>query len=152
MPNACPKHSKILTFAFILTFFLHTLAVAGEKDKEFLDRFRGVMLGLMYGDAFGAPFEGSKGTKISRQYSDLRDMDRFYPGTHMGIRELGERIGMYTDDTNTALALGEALLRTDGAVDANHVARALVDFADHQPQRGYPDSAIGLKAMATGHS
>ncbi len=60
----------------------------------------------------------------------------------MGLRQAGSRFGMYTDDTNAALALADALVAENGAVDAAAVARNYARFfLEHKPERGLPDSA-----------
>lgn len=48
---------------------------------------------------------------------------------------------MYTDDTNSLLALAAALVAGHGVVDAENIAKSYSEFFDHLPKRGYPDSA-----------
>jgi ADP-ribosylglycohydrolase len=43
--------------------------------------------------------------------------------THMGVRKLGMRYGMYTDDTQTALALATSLVENQ-ALDPGHAGLA----------------------------
>jgi carbohydrate kinase (thermoresistant glucokinase family) len=120
------------------------------------DRFVGSLLGGVIGDALGAAFEGypwqmilqakpdltvySAGASacFSRGVQLLASLWRAAP--HMGIRELGPRKGMFTDDSNSTLAL------LDSLVEHKHlhpvrVARNYGCFWRSDPQRGYPDSA-----------
>lgn len=109
------------------------------------DRCVGVLLVSMIGDALGAPFEGFGSKKVSHQ---VGKPTRFCPGTHMGIRHAGLRLGMYTDDTNTLLALASALAEQGGLVDAQKIASSYATFFfDHTPQRGMPDSAQRVLAQ-----
>eukprot|EP00731_Ephydatia_muelleri_P003752 Em0001g3752a len=63
------------------------------------------------------------------------------------------RIGMYTDDTNSCLALGSSILEC-GRVDALHAARQYaVFFRDNEAYRGCPPSAKAvMKAVLDGVS
>jgi ADP-ribosylglycohydrolase len=106
----------------------------------------GVVLVSMIGDALGAPFEGH-GSKTIRHTCNGELPSRFYPGSQMGIREAGNRYGMYTDDSNSLLGLGEALCESSGVVDANKIALSYASFFSHEPRRGYPDSAKRVLEM-----
>ena len=97
------------------------------------------MLGGMLGDIIGAPVEGMTAHDIKQRHGALHDV---VPGEHMGLlRGGGTRVGMYTDDTNCVLALGESLRRC-GGLDAEDCALAYAESWLAEPQRGYPDSAM----------
>ncbi len=118
-----------------------------ESDRE--ERVIGVLLVGMIGDALGAPFEGH-GSKDVRHTCGGGLPDRFIPGTHMGLRQAGSRYGQYTDDTNTCLALADALVANGGRVDAKAIARNYATFfQDHLPQRGLPDSAKKVQLLCS---
>lgn len=93
---------------------------------ELRDRFRGVLLGAMVGDALGMPLEGRSLRAIRREHGTFREM---LPA------RLGR--GTYTDDTEMALALAEALLDSPEPCrpDLNAVARRFGEA--YRPERGY---------------
>eukprot|EP01121_Diplochlamys_sp_Union-15-3_P013282 TRINITY_DN409_c0_g1_i4.p1 TRINITY_DN409_c0_g1~~TRINITY_DN409_c0_g1_i4.p1 ORF type:complete len:346 (-),score=65.15 TRINITY_DN409_c0_g1_i4:86-988(-) len=67
---------------------------------------------------------------------DLKD---FKYGKHMGLKEV--RKGMYTDDTNSTLALASSLVENKGLVPS-HAALQYAKFWKMTPIRGYPPSAM----------
>eukprot|EP01080_Neovahlkampfia_damariscottae_P003039 gene3039-5049_t len=107
------------------------------NDKE-EDRVIGSILTVMIGDILGAGVEGHGSTTISKYYSS--GVTDFISAAHMGIYELGERYGMYTDDTNSTLALATSLVQKQ-YLDAKHCAESYSKFYFTEPKRGYPDSA-----------
>ena len=88
------------------------------------DRFRGVLLGTALGDALGMPVEGWPREAILRTHGVVRDM-------------LPARLGAgtYTDDTQMAMALAEALIETPGRLDPDVAAERF--GARYEPRRGY---------------
>ncbi len=88
------------------------------------DRFRGVLLGTALGDALGMPVEGWPREAILRTHGVVRDM-------------LPARLGAgtYTDDTQMAIALAEALIETPGRLDPDVVAERF--GARYESRRGY---------------
>jgi len=57
------------------------------------------------------------------------------------VYHLGLRFGMYTDDTNSTLALATSLIEKKG-LDPEYTARKYAEFwRDTVPKRGYPGSA-----------
>jgi poly(ADP-ribose) glycohydrolase ARH3 len=112
-------------------------AIDGNSDKA--DRFVGCLLGAMVGDAMGAAVEGMNASGIQRKYGAVTD---FIAAPHMGIKEEGDRFGMYTDDTNSMLALAQSLVLC-GGLNALNAAQLNAQQGLHSiPLRGYPDSAI----------
>lgn len=105
------------------------------------DRVVGVLLVGACADALGAPFEGWGSLKVRHHMDHQVPVRRMVPGSHMGLREAGLRVAMYTDDTMCALALADAL--ADGLqVDAQRIAHSYAHhWATSQPARGMPDSA-----------
>jgi poly(ADP-ribose) glycohydrolase ARH3 len=95
----------------------------------------------MVGDTLGA-------SDIKAKVGRVTD---FIAGSHMGIREEGPRCGMYTDDTNSCLALAESVVRCQG-VDGADAARANAARGLHScPRRGYPGSALNvMRAIESG--
>lgn len=85
----------------------------------------GAYLGLAVGDALGATVEFMTPREIQAQYGVHREM--------VGGGWLRLRPGQVTDDTTMALALGRAILDSDGAVMAQTVARAFDDWMRSKP-------------------
>jgi len=56
----------------------------------------------------------------------------------MGVPE--ERFGMYTDDTNSTLAIATSLVNISG-LDAEDIAKESCKFFQHTPTRGYSDQS-----------
>jgi len=63
----------------------------------------------------------------------------------LGIEE--ERFGMYTDDTNSTLALASSLVQKQ-CLDPEHIAKENAKFFYHEPRRGYSEhSQTTLEAL-----
>ncbi|CAF1263644.1 unnamed protein product [Rotaria sp. Silwood1] len=101
------------------------------------DRCIGCLLCHMIGDQLGAGVEGYSAAKIKSEYGTLCD-DVAAP--HMGVEELGPRIHMYTDDTNSMLALAHSLV-TNRGLKPKHAAQSYAQFWSTGVKRGYPESA-----------
>ena len=74
-----------------------------------VDRVRGCLLGLAVGDALGAPLEGLSPQQIKAHYGRVTD----YVDSTLAWKKKRHRWrlqGLYTDDTQQALALCEVLL------------------------------------------
>lgn len=92
-----------------------------------LDRCRGAILGLAVGDALGAPVEGLKGGHILQLYGGLED----YFDSTVAWADKPHRFrlpGLYTDDTQQALALADSLVRCRG-LNPDHFRGLLLDLA-----------------------
>ena len=99
-------------------------------------RAEGILLCGMVGDALGAPVEGWPAKLIEKA---IGKVERYFKGQHMGLNK--SRYAMYTDDTNSTLALAVSLIRMNGEVNPKDCGKAYVEFWRHQPKRGYPGSA-----------
>lgn len=108
-----------------------------------VDRFRGVLLGTMLGDALGMPLEGRALTPAEAD-----------PVREMRDARLGR--GTYTDDTQMAMALAEALLasREPCRPELDDVARAFARaYGRDGAQRGYgANTSRILEAISRGES
>jgi ADP-ribosyl-[dinitrogen reductase] hydrolase len=104
------------------------------------DRIRGCMLGLAIGDALGAPLEGLSTQQIRNTYSVVTD---YVDGVKAWRKKpFRWRLpGLYTDDTQQALALTDVLLAT-GRVDLDHLAGLYVGLAT--PDLGYVGAHRGV--------
>src|SRR5436309_1272644 len=90
-------------------------------------RARGCMLGLAVGDALGAPLEGLSAPQIRTHYGLITD----YVDGAVAWRRKPYRWrmpGLYTDDTQQALALADVLLER-GYVDVERLAEVYLALA-----------------------
>jgi len=92
--------------------------------SELHDRALGAYLGLAAGDALGATVEFMLPREIQHQYGVHKDI--------VGGGWLKLKPGQVTDDTEMSLALGSALIASDGW-DANAVADAFVAWLKSKP-------------------
>lgn len=115
-----------------------TKSVNKKKNTISLsDRCIGCVLCHMIGDQLGAGVEGYSAARIKREHGRVVDDVK---APHMGIEELGPRIHMYTDDTNSMLALAYSLVVNEG-LKPQHAAQSYAQFRSNGIKRGYPDSA-----------
>lgn len=96
------------------------MAVAGTSLK---DRFEGCLLGLAVGDALGGKFEAQSADAIRSRFP-TSDRLMCYP-----LEEI-----WYTDDTQMAIAVAEALIE-GGEILEEVLCRAFI--ANYVPSRGY---------------
>src|ERR1700720_2304636 len=101
------------------------------------DRFEGCLLGLALGDALGAKFEAQSADAIRARFPTVEDLIA-YPQEEI----------WYTDDTQMAIGVSEALIES-GAIVEEILCRAFV--ANYLPSRGYGRGARAvLEAMEDG--
>jgi ADP-ribosyl-[dinitrogen reductase] hydrolase len=105
-----------------------------------VDRVRGCLLGLAIGDALGAPLEGLSPQQIRTQYATVTD---YVDGAKAWKKKpFRWRLpGLYTDDTQQALAVSDVLLST-GGVDVDRLAELYVEMAT--PDFGYVGAHRGV--------
>lgn len=105
-----------------------------------LDRIRGSFLGLAIGDALGAPLEGLSPQQIRAHYQVVTD---YVDGAKAWKKKpFRWRLpGLYTDDTQQALALADVLVAT-GKVDLDLLAEVYVGLAT--PDLGYAGAHRGI--------
>ncbi len=105
-----------------------------------LDRVRGSLLGLAIGDALGAPLEGLSPQQIRAHYQLVTD---YVDGAKAWKRKpFRWRLpGLYTDDTQQALAVIDVLLAS-GRVDVDRLAATYVALAT--PDLGYAGAHRGV--------
>ncbi len=103
------------------------MIAASTLTPELEDRLRGCLMGLMCGDALGAPLE----------FHSLQDLERHHPG---GVRDMvegwgttGDRAkGDITDDSEMAIALLRSLARC-GRFDREDALESYRDWLDTAP-------------------
>jgi poly(ADP-ribose) glycohydrolase ARH3 len=101
------------------------------------DRFRGCLYGLAIGDALGAKFEAQSADAIRSRFPTVEALIA-YPQEEI----------WYTDDTQMAIGVGEALA-AHGEIIEQHLCAAFV--ANYVPSRGYGRGArVVLEAMEDG--
>ena len=99
-----------------------------------IDRVRGCLLGLAVGDALGAPLEGLTTQQIKTHYGRVKN---YVDGVQAWKRKpyRWRMRGLYSDDTQQALALCDNLLEF-GRVDQRRLAESLP--RDGRAQGGVP--------------
>src|SRR4051795_6738095 len=92
-----------------------------------IDRVRGCLLGLAVGDALGAPLEGLSQQQIRAHYGQVTD---YVDGARAWKKKpyRWRLPGLYSDDTQQALALADVLL-DHGRVDAAQLAALYLELA-----------------------
>src|SRR4051812_32138104 len=106
-------------------------------DEVLRDRFEGCLLGLAVGDALGGRFEAQAAGAIRARFPSVEALVG-YPRDEI----------WYTDDTQMAIGLAEALVERGEVVEEN-LCRAFV--ANYTPSRGYGRGARAvLDAMEDG--
>jgi ADP-ribosyl-[dinitrogen reductase] hydrolase len=92
-----------------------------------VDRVRGCLLGMAVGDALGAPLEGLSSQQIKSHYGRVRN---YVDGVQAWKRKpyRWRLRGLYSDDTQQALALCDILLE-HGRVDQERLAELYLNLA-----------------------
>lgn len=109
---------------------------AGESPRR-RDQFAGCLLGLAVGDGLGAPYEGLPADVIY----GMGPADAI-------VREPREAVLYYTDDTQMAIGVAEALVER-GTIDEGRLCATFA--ANYDPARGYgPGARRILEAVRDG--
>ncbi len=109
-------------------------------SSTLLDRARGTLLGLAIGDALGGPLEGLSSQQIQTHYGTVAEYVD-------GVRAWKRRPyrwrlpGLYTDDTQQALALCDVLLE-HGTIAPERLAEIYLALAT--PRAGYVGAHRGV--------
>lgn len=102
------------------------------------ERFAGALLGLAVGDALGAPYEGLTAADVFFMFGSAASLTSNPSGDEL----------RYTDDTEMAIAVAEALA-DDGEIRAARLVRAFAE--NYHEERGYGEGARKvLDAMCAG--
>lgn len=96
-----------------------------------VERVRGALVGVAYGDAFGMPVEGWSARRIAREVGEV---DRLLPGFPDNEISRGLTAGEVTDDTMHTLFVIETLVETGGRVDARLFLEKLRRWAVECPK------------------
>jgi ADP-ribosyl-[dinitrogen reductase] hydrolase len=103
------------------------------------NRSIGILLGLVWGDVLGCPVEYWDKTLIESVYGNYSSLPKEYPLERIPReKSLWSRlrpIGLYSDDTQQAIALIHACLRAEGW-SADRWARSLVEGSKRNAWRG----------------
>src|SRR6516225_1816027 len=105
-----------------------------------IDRVRGGLLGLAVGDALGAPLEGLSAQQIRAHYNQVDD---FVDGARAWKKKpyRWRMPGLYSDDTQQALALCDVLLAC-GRIDPERLAAIYLGLA--RPKGSYVGAHRGI--------
>ena len=109
-------------------------AVSGVKILR--SKFRGCLLGALFGDALGAEFEGKY------MYVPVPSHE-FEPFSSQELSEFAKETKRFTftDDSAMTMALCRSLLH-EKSFNTNHLARTFVETYFHEPHRGYGGGVI----------
>ena len=105
-----------------------------------VDRVRGCLLGLAVGDALGAPLEGLSSQQIKSHYGRVKN---YVDGVQAWKRKpyRWRLRGLYTDDTQQAMALCDILLE-HGRIDQERLAELYLSLAT--PKGSFVGSHRGI--------
>jgi ADP-ribosylglycohydrolase len=105
-----------------------------------VDRVRGCLLGLAVGDALGAPLEGLGAQQIRAHYGQVDD---YVDGSRAWKKKpyRWRLPGLYTDDTQQALALADVLTEC-GRIDPDRLADLYLGLAN--PKGSYVGAHRGV--------
>nr|MDO8114258.1 ADP-ribosylglycohydrolase family protein [Candidatus Sigynarchaeota archaeon] len=116
--------------------------MAGD-DERLVDRFKGTLVGLGAGDAFGAPFEFLKTKNIQARFGGK--VTTFLE--EGGVAGPGE----FTDDTQMALCIVDAILEAN-CIEPGVVARKFIDwYASRPPDIGMLTHQVLTSIIAGQH-
>ena len=99
--------------------------IAGAPAPSILERYQGAMIGLAIGDALGGPTEFMSREALVAEYGLVTDM--------VGGGWLDLQPGEYTDDTQMAVAMGQAIVDKQ-AFNAGAVADNFVGWLNTDPK------------------
>ncbi len=105
-----------------------------------IDRVRGCLLGMAIGDALGAPLEGLGAQQIRAHYQLVTD---YVDGARAWKKKpyRWRLPGLYSDDTQQALALCDVVLE-HGRIDTDRLAAIYLEMAT--PEGGYAGAHRGV--------
>jgi ADP-ribosylglycohydrolase len=89
---------------------------------DYLDKFKGTLMGVAIGDTLGHPFEGLLRIKIYSQFTDFKEF----------IKANKKLFYTYTDDTQLTLHTAEALINGSG-FNLDYFIREFVNWLDDPP-------------------
>ncbi|WJV54323.1 ADP-ribosylglycohydrolase family protein [Pectobacteriaceae bacterium CE90] len=117
------------------------------------DAILGCLYGQAVGDAMGMPSELWPQEKVRHYFGWISD---FLPGPDENIAAKGFIAGEYTDDTQQAIALLNAVIEANGEVEPERIAKHILSWADHinafEKNVLGPSSKAALNAIRTGIS
>jgi ADP-ribosyl-[dinitrogen reductase] hydrolase len=108
-----------------------------------LDQYRGCLVGLAVGDAFGGPLEFMSRERIRQSYGRVTEI--------LGGGWLHLRPGEYTDDTQLMLCIARSIVET-GRFDASDVAGRFVQWLNTGPKDVGITTRASLEQIQSGES
>lgn len=99
------------------------------NDISIYDRFKGVLYGQAIGDALGLGTEGMTEEDMAWKYpTGIQHYNQIFQDRHRGRWKIGD----WTDDTDMALCIAEAVIEDKG-VNFKNIARHFKDWAKGEP-------------------
>ena len=122
-----------MKYVFTAYIKFNMAAVTGVRILR--SKFRGCLLGALFGDALGAEFE----CKYFSEPVPSHEFERF------SVKELSESKAKerfrFTDDSAMTMALCRSLL-TENSLNVNHLAREFAETYFHEKFRGYGGGVV----------
>ncbi len=109
--------------------------------KDYLNKFKGTLMGVAIGDTLGGPFEGILREDIYSKFDDFEDF----------IWNNKKLFKTYTDDTQLTLHLAEALIQGNG-FNTNSVIKHFVNWLEDPPIKPGYGCITSIKKLKYGIS
>ncbi|AXW86733.1 ADP-ribosylglycohydrolase family protein [Lonsdalea britannica] len=115
------------------------------------DAILGCLYGQAAGDAMGMPSELWPQKRVRQHFGWI---DRFLPGPDVNVAACGLIAGEFTDDTQQAIALINAVIEAKGAIEPERIARHILAWATRinafEKNVLGPSSKAALNAIRSG--
>ena len=98
-----------------------------DVERSLLDKILGAFCGQALGDAFGMPSELWPRKRVQSHFGWIDD---FLDGPEENDAARYFRAGEITDDTSMALAIADAIIELDGDIEAECIARHILQWVD----------------------
>jgi len=98
-----------------------------DVERSLLDKILGAFCGQALGDAFGMPSELWPRKRVQGHFGWIDD---FLDGPEENDAARYFRAGEITDDTSMALAIADAIIELDGDIEAECIARHILQWVD----------------------
>lgn len=116
-----------------------------EKNKELLNRLKGILLGGAVGDAFGMPTEFLTNEQIKKLFRS--GITNFQPSTNFDFLGREMKAGEVTDDTINTILITEMLIEEKGKIDADKYITKLIEWTNHSEIAQFVSGPSTLKAL-----
>lgn len=126
---------KVLLFEMFVGCIVMFKMAAAEGARILRSKFRGCLLGALFGDALGAEFENV----YEHAPVPLCEFERFSKDELSKLQIRPKKQFRFTDDSSMTMALCRSLL-AEKSFNINHLARQFTETYFREPARGYGGS------------